>query len=257
VVTFNVLGCRGFPLKAGGPVAFQKVSPAVLQTLADRIGQWQADVVILQEAPPEPDVREIARRAGLHAAFFPTPAPATSEWPFGFPGAVLSRYPIVEVRDCAAAVREKDDDRFYRHWGSTVIALGDRPLRVQGTHLCADWGGMNREKTRLAELDALLQDSKADVIGADCNTRPGEAPWRRMRDAGWRDSWLEGAGLGAGHTSDARKPHQRIDYLWLSPTTAWRVRSAQVINEGFQVEVGGTAVLLSDHLPVMMELTSE
>jgi hypothetical protein len=80
-----------------------------------------------------------------------------------------------------------------------------------------------------------LPASVADVIGADWNTRPGEAPWQGMRHAGWRDGWLKSGDQSVGFTSDSRKPHQRIDYLWLSPTTAWRVRSAQVINGDFRV----------------------
>ncbi len=253
VITFNVLGCRGFPLIPAGPVVFQEVSPVLVATLAQRIKAWNADVVILQEAPPEIWVRSAAQQAGMAAAYFPAQAASGPDWPFGFPGAVLSRHPLSAVEDRAAATRLPRDERFHRHWGAVDLSVGGRILRVTGTHLCADWGGVNREPTRLAEIAALLQAPSTDVIGADCNTRPGEAPWQRLREMGWRDGWLEGGGVGNGWSSDSRQPIQRIDYVWLAPASPWRVRSAQILAD-LEVTVDGQRMLLSDHHPVMMEL---
>ncbi|HAT09174.1 MAG TPA: hypothetical protein DCS97_00935 [Planctomycetes bacterium] len=253
LVTFNILGCRGFPLITGGPVVFPEVSPTLVTALAQRLTAWQADVVILQEAPPEAWVRSLAQQAGLTAAYFPAQAASGREWPFGFPGAVLSRHPLSAIEDRATVLRAPHDERFQRHWGSAEVGIGKQVLRVTGMHLCADWGGVNREATRMAELAALLEAPATDVIGADCNTRPGEAPWLRLREAGWRDGWIEGGGAGNGWSSDARQPMQRIDYLWLSPTSPWQARSAHLLGD-LEVTVDDQRMLLSDHLPVLLEL---
>jgi endonuclease/exonuclease/phosphatase family metal-dependent hydrolase len=253
VMTFNVLGCRGFPLESGGPVSFPEVSPALVKALAERLVQWRADVVILQEAPPEADVRQIAKLAGMQAAYFPAQSRPNAEWPFGFPGAVLSKYPLSEIEDRATAIRTPDDERFQRHWGSATVTLGNRTLCVQGMHLCADWGGVKRESTRLSELEAVLTQPAGDLIGADCNTRPGEAPWRRLKEAGWRDAWIEASAPGDGLTSDTRNRIQRIDFLWLAPKSKWRAIRAEVLGD-LRVVVDGVELLLSDHHPVAVDL---
>lgn len=253
VLTFNLLGCRGFPRDAGGPVAFSTVQPDLLAALAARLTTWSVDIAILQETPPEPAVREVARLAGLQAAYFPAQATAGAEWPFGFPGAVLARVPLSAACDRAATVRTAGDARFHRHWGTVTATVASAPLRLAGTHLCANWGGVDREATRLAELDALLAAEAVDLVAGDFNSRPGEAPPARMRAAGWRDAWLEGGGAGDGLTSDTRQRIQRIDYLWLAAAAPWRVRTVQVV-EDLLVRVDGGEVLLSDHFPVLAEL---
>ncbi len=253
VLTFNVLGCRGFPLTTGGPVVFPEVSPALCAALADRLTLWQVDVALIQEAPPEPFMRDIARLAGMQVAFFSAQIQAGPDYPFGFPGAILARQPLSRIQERASAVRSGNDPRFQRHWGSATVTITGHELSTTCTHLCADWGGVNREATRLAELDAVLAVPGMDVIGADCNAKPESALWRRLRAAGWRDGWIESGSNGAGFTSDCRHPHQRIDYLWLAPQTPWRVRSAHVQTD-LRLTVDGVDLWLSDHFPVLTEL---
>lgn len=253
VLTWNLLGCRGFPRDAGGPVAFPEVQPGLLAALATRLAAWRIDLAILQETPPEAAVREVARQAGMQAAYFPAQVAGGTTWPFGFPGAVLARCPLHDVHDRAAAVRTPGDARFHRHWGTVTAQLAGAPLRLAGTHLCANWGGVDREATRLAELDLLLADEPVELIAGDFNSRPGEAPPARMRAAGWRDAWQEGGGAGDGLTSDTRQRMQRIDYLWLAAQAPWRVRGVQVPDD-LLVQMDGGEVLLSDHFPVLAEL---
>lgn len=253
IVTLNALGLRGFPVGAGGPVAFPLPAGELVAELARRIAAWRADVVLLQEAPPEVEVREVARLAGMQAVFMPAQANAGPEWPFGFPGAVLARWPLGPATDRAAAVRAPGDARFQRHWGSVTVATPLGPLTATTTHLCADWGGVHRESTRLAEVAAILAAPPGDLIAADCNTRPGEAPWQALRGAGWRDAWLESGADGDGLTSDTRKRIQRIDYVWLAPGSPWRAAAAQVLPDD-PLTVRGIAALLSDHHPVLVEL---
>jgi endonuclease/exonuclease/phosphatase family metal-dependent hydrolase len=253
LVTFNVLGCRGFPAERGGPIAFPEPSSELCDVLAERITAWRADVVVLQEAPPEAVVRQLSERLGMNVAWFPGQVIPGPEWPFGFPGAILSRFEIERTADRASGVRASHDVRFERHWGDVDLNVRGETLRIAGLHLCADWGRVFRESTRLAELEAVLAGPMPDVIAGDLNCVPTQALYGVLRKRGWRDAWIEANGTGAGFTSDTRRLHQRIDYVWLSPQSDWRATAVQVGDDAPTV-VAGRSVLLSDHRPVLVEL---
>lgn len=247
LLTWNILGCRGFPAIEGGPVAFTAVHPGVIAGVAARLREWEIDVALLQEAPPADDVQALARLAGMQAVCFPAQAASGPDYPFGFPGAVLSRLPPSGAVDLAATVRVPEDHRFHRHWGSAVIATASGPLRVASTHLCADWGGVQREGTRLEEVACLLAGPPVDLIAGDCNAGPDSAPIARLR---------EGHGDGDGDTVDTRcTVGYRIDYVWLAPASPWRVRTARV-GDVPRSDIDGVPVLLSDHFPVIIEVDS-
>ena len=122
----------------------------------------------------------------MQAAYFPAQAASGLEYPFAFPGAVLSRLPLSAAIDHAAAVRSPQDHRFHRPWGGATVATGATPLRVASTHLCSDWGGVMREGTRLEEIACLLAGPPADLIAGDFNAQDLAGPIARMRAAGWR-----------------------------------------------------------------------
>lgn len=253
VVAFNVLGLRGFPLEKGAPIHFSTPSPELVRELAERLLQWDADIILLQEAPPKEVVKELADLCGMHFVFFPTRAKPSPDWPFGFPGALLTKWPLQDAAAWAGESGEVGDDLFQRHWGEATVRIGNHPLRVSGLHLCADWGGVFRESTRLAELEILLRKTRADLIAGDFNMLPESAPWHRLQESGWRDGWLEAEAQGGGLTSDSRNPRNRIDYFWLAPDSPWRFQNAQVL-ENIRVTVGQDTVFLSDHLPILAEL---
>ena len=60
ILTWNILGCRGFSAFSSGPVAFNDVHPGIIAGVAGRLRDWAVDVAILQETPPEGPVRELA-----------------------------------------------------------------------------------------------------------------------------------------------------------------------------------------------------
>lgn len=253
VVIWNILGARGFPIESGGPIVFQEPSPGLIEAMAAFILKSKADVVVIQEAPPEEYVHALAHLLGMSAVFFPAQAKSGPEWPFGFPGAVLSHYPMEDVVPWAGVGMGLGHDLFQRHWGEVTLRIHGHPLRIGSLHLCADWGGVNREATRLAEIEAVLKSSRAEVLGGDFNMVPRSAPWKRLQEHGWRDAWLEAAVSGEGWTSDTRRPVRRIDYAWIAPGSSWGCREADVLT-GLAVEVDGQPVWLSDHLPLMVTL---
>lgn len=256
VVVWNILGARGFPLVPGGPIVFQEPSPLVIVAMADFLRKTKADLIVLQETPPEKDVRALGRLLGMQAAFFPAQAASGPEWPFGFPGAVLSRYPMKDATPWAGEGLGLARDLFQRHWGEVTIDIDRRPLRVASLHLCADWGGVNREHTRVAEIEAVLKSNCADILAGDFNMTPNSTPWRRLQQAGWRDAWLESQASGEGWTSDTRRRKRRIDYAWIEPGSSWICRKAEVLH-GLQVEIDGQPLFLSDHLPLLVILDSQ
>jgi endonuclease/exonuclease/phosphatase family metal-dependent hydrolase len=254
VVTWNILGCRGCPVSGPETVVFQEVNPVIIRSIADRLQAWNADIAILQEAPPRQSVEEMARHAGLYWDFFPAQAEAGSAYPFGFPGAVLAKTAIGNACDLASMVRTQDDHRFHRHWGSATIGHPLGALRASGVHLCSDWGDQNREPTRIAEADCLAIRSDIDLVAGDFNTLESSPVIARLRAAGWRDAWVEGHGQGRSTTADARgTSHHRLDYLWLSAASPWRSVSARVI-DAISDEAEGIPLLLSDHFPLIVDI---
>lgn len=253
VVTFNILGLRGFPVTKGSPIVFPNPSPDLVVELASRTKEWRVDVLVIQEAPPEEVVRELAARCGMNHVFFSTRSQPSADWPFGFPGALLSKWPLSGAVAWGGADLTVGDDLFQRHWGEATVLINDKPLRIAGLHLCADWGGVFRESTRLAELGLLLSTTRADLLAGDFNMRPGSAPWLDLYKKGWRDLWNETGKKTGGMTSDTREPTARIDYFWLAPNSAWKFRKVLVL-PNVLVEIDQNPVFLSDHLPVLVEL---
>ena len=248
-----MLGCRGYQPAMDTPAAFADVSPVLVSALAQRIRHWQLGILIIQEAPPQEWVTHLGSLCNMHTTFFPAQSEPGPSYPFGFPGAVLSRFPLSDEKDCATAWRSAGDPCFARFWGTVQVHVHHLPLCVGASHFCSDWGGVNRESTRLAEAAVISKETSVDVLGIDCNAQPNEQPIATMRAAGWRDAWVEARNTAAGATILANQPSRRIDYLWLAPTSPWRVRSAQVIND-VTIRVDGAVLFLSDHCPVLVEL---
>ncbi len=247
LLTWNILGARGCAVGTSGPTVFPDPHPAVIAGIGARLRAWELDLVLLQEAPPEAQLSALAEASGMHAAFFPAQAASGPDYPFGFPGAILAREPLTEVTDRAALIRHPGDPRLERHWGSARHA----GLRFDTVHLCGDWGGVNREAIRQAELAAILTNSDADILAGDCNAVPDSPTYQTLAAASWRDAWS--ATDATGLTADARYPTVRIDQCWLSPRLRCHVHSAQVLDH-IAESVDGQDILLSDHFPVLVRL---
>ncbi|MGY1636403.1 endonuclease/exonuclease/phosphatase family protein [Geodermatophilus sp. SYSU D00742] len=133
----------------------------------------------------------------------------------------------------------------------TMVELDGGTLWVTTTHLSTRTA--EERAAQAAHLAALhTGPMAAGVLVGDFNTPP-DAPelaalrerftdaWDLARDrddqAGWR-FWHQ----DEGHTHPARRPHRRIDHVWVSPGVA--VAGAHVL--------GGAGA--SDHLPVVVDL---
>lgn len=104
VGTYNVLGLTGFrPPRGGGAGIFGPPgSESCSAHFAGAFAELDCDVLALQEGVPHIYMQSIADRLGCYLATFPSPtAPISDEqhpYPWGFPGHLLSRFPIVESR---------------------------------------------------------------------------------------------------------------------------------------------------------------
>eukprot|EP01052_Picozoa_sp_SAG31_P041941 SAG31_NODE_6504_length_1993_cov_1.328405_2_plen_335_part_00 len=112
VATYNVHMLTGPPSSNGRPDAwegqqaassFSLESPACVAHFAAAFAQLGADVIGLQEGVPHAYMQPIADELGMHLATFPSPlgryrGVSGTLYPWGAPGHILSRWPILESR---------------------------------------------------------------------------------------------------------------------------------------------------------------
>ena len=82
--------------------------------------QYQLDVIALQEATPRKHVMEAARRLGWQVRWF-RGGWIGDGWKQGFPGAILTRLPILESRDRPDLQPYAIDDAFSRTFGEVIV----------------------------------------------------------------------------------------------------------------------------------------
>ncbi|MGY1621625.1 endonuclease/exonuclease/phosphatase family protein [Geodermatophilus sp. SYSU D00965] len=160
--------------------------------------------------------------------------------------ALLSRLPIR-----SSAVHRLPGDGEPRSALRVQVALPEGALWVTTTHLST-----RPTEQRAAQAEALARlhadPAEAAVLVGDFNAEP-DAPelaalrdrftdaWELARDrddrAGWK-FWRH----DEGHTHPARRPHKRIDHVWVTPGIG--VATARVLD-------GAGA---SDHLPLVVDL---
>jgi len=94
-ISYNVLACMGYRDKKDERQSHRPAIPRDQMTtrFALELSLYRPDIVSFQESPGEQVVAEIAEKLGLpHHCFFPS----GQAWP----GAVLSRYRILESSNC-------------------------------------------------------------------------------------------------------------------------------------------------------------
>jgi len=246
-ITYNVLACRGYNGgEAGDPVAVARVRPQIPARLALELALHEPDIVTFQESPSETVVADVARRMGMHHTYFPG----------GFPGAVISRFPIVASRNCPLADGERPKDLFTRHWGRAEVMTDDGAVVIHSVHL---YPGEKGRERRLREVPLMLAAMKADlesgrsvILQGDLNHRPEDPEYRMWADAGLTDCFAA-KGTGQPLTIPSTTPRARIDYVWCHGPISSRLRECRVLFEGaFRTNPeDASSVALSDHVPVL------
>lgn len=128
--------------------------------------------------------------------------------------------------------------------GAVVAMLGRAGLRV--TAAAAHLGLSERERLLHAEAltDALAAQAGPILIGGDLNEGPDGPAASWLADRYW-DAFAT-AGEGDGLTFPAAAPRARIDYVFAS--------AGVTVERAWVATAAGT---LSDHLPVLAEVTLE
>ncbi|WP_328657982.1 endonuclease/exonuclease/phosphatase family protein [Streptomyces sp. NBC_00334] len=235
--------------------------------------ELRPDVVGLQEVwavdGGENLAEWLACGLGLHAAWWPSPAPGRwqrriGDDTVGVGTAVLSRRPVVEravLRLPAPA--ELDDGRLAAY--ARLDVPGHR-VPFFTVHLTS--GGRARavrreQATALAAFVARHRHGTAHppVVTGDFNARPGAPEVRLLRAAGLRDAWEHaepGAPSGTWDTANPYvahadgEPSVRIDYVHVGPPGPGGLGRVLAVRRSGDGPVDG--VWPSDHAAVVVDL---
>jgi endonuclease/exonuclease/phosphatase family metal-dependent hydrolase len=224
-----------------------------LDSTAAAIRAQSPDIVALQEVDVHwadrsafaDQVTALAAKLGMQGRFAPIyvlPGLAQGAPPRQFGVALLSRYPIVRFRNdtIARLSTQVQDPEPQPAPGllDAVLDVNGHPVRVFNTHL--DYRKDPAVRTQqVREMLGFIGDlAVPTLVFGDMNAAP-DAPELRPLLQRLHDAWSESGTPGFTYPADA--PHERIDYVLVSPQ--FSVRSIRVPD-----------TQASDHRPVVAEL---
>ncbi len=260
-ITYNVLGCRGFPENQSNRERLQAARAQIPERIALELAIYRPDIVTFQEGPSEDVVARIADNLNMRFVFFPGGWPGDGNYPGGFPGAILTRYPILSSQNCPMADGgRRPGDLFTRHWGAAVLDTPFGRLPVFSGHLHpSDAAVREREVTEALRVmtRALARDGSL-LFQGDLNHRSAGPEYPRWKDAGFTDAFAAKGTDGQEFTFSSPRPRGRIDYIWVAGAIAKRLQSCRILWEGaFRTNPDDPASFaLSDHVPVYAEFGS-
>ena len=269
-ITYNVFnGCIGYKGINGRNLPEGKQSNLVKTArelgqiptrIAHELALYRPDIINFAEGPNEETVAAMAQVLGMNYAFFP----GAKNGKGSFPGAVLSRFDIVDAKTRPFADESDDlDELFTRHWGKATLRMpSGKLITVHSAHLWPFAKEENDTRIRLDEIaamqDAVAQDiaggATAILLQGDLNHVPDTEEYKRLNSGPLVDAFTK-AGQGDGLTTNAIKLTKRIDYIYCAGTLTNQLAECRTLFEGnFRMnndDPNGFA--LSDHLPVMAD----
>jgi len=253
-ITYNVLACNGYPKTRANEARVARARDQMAARFALELSLYAPDIVSFQEAPTEETVAAIADRMGMRYAFFEPGISSFPGYPIGFPGAIITRYTIVESENCPLVQGSRPKDLFTRHWGRAVLETDTEQLAFFSGHLHPQRAQFReREITEmLAVMENDIRSGRSMLFQGDLNHRPDRPEYKRWVDAGLVDTFVA-KGVGQPFSSNSVKPKSRIDYIWTHGRIASRLRECRVLFEGaFRTNPDDPqSFALSDHVPVM------
>lgn len=245
LITHNVLAFSGHPKE------IFITDTSILQNAISFYESMDADILVLQESPPEKYIRILADSLDYNYSFFNTKEDGDSIYPYGFPGCILTKYPILQTFDFTIDLVNIPDTIFSRSSGEVILSTPIGLIQVTGLHLCADWGKRFRETTRVKELDLLLKNLQqcesciASFVVGDFNSRPLSNPYNKMINGGFIDTHAD-LNTPTVPVPDSR---YRIDYIFLKENS-----KISYFNETLSVPYYTELKLfLSDHQPCLIK----
>ena len=254
-VSYNILACRGYPESDASRQKRTVAEGQMTARMALELELYQPDLVTFQESPSEAMVAGIAKALGFHHAWFPGGWPGNADWPGGFPGTILSRFPIKDRTNRPSAADAHPEELFTRHWCGATLEMDKGALRVFSAHLHPqDEAIRAREITAILEvLVPILATGESLLFQGDLNHRPDGPEYERWVAAGLVDSLAAATGKKDTPTFSSMEPKERIDYIWAGGPIASRITESRVLFEGaFRTNPEDpTSFALSDHVPVL------
>lgn len=255
-ISYNVLACRGYPRNSSTAEALDSAKTKMPELFAAELGQYEPDIITLQEGPPEDTVAEIADRLSMQYAWFPPGWPGNTDYPGGFPGAVITRYPIIESENTPTLAGGEPPAGYYtRHWGRTVLNSPRGPLHIFSAHLHASDADMRlKEVEAIAAVVASVDSKHHVVLQGDLNHRPTDREYPHWVQSGLVDAFAA-KGSGSPETFSSVSPRSRIDYIWAGGALRESVTACRVLREGRFIPdpTDDASFALSDHLPVLAD----
>ncbi|MBX3178280.1 MAG: endonuclease/exonuclease/phosphatase family protein [Candidatus Hydrogenedentes bacterium] len=243
-ISYNVLACRGYPYLDTDTERGARAAAQMADRVAMELALYSPDIVTFQESPAEAVAEQIANALGLSHAWFPG----------GFPGTIISRFPISNSVNHSKTDDSHPADLFTRHFCQASLRHPDGEITLFSAHLHpSDAAVREREVTAILEAMKPALDAGGPVLfQGDLNHAPDGPEYARWEAAGLVDAATR-ASDAPGMTIRSDKPSRRIDYIWAGGALASRIRDCRVLFEGaFRTNPDDPgSFALSDHLPVL------
>ena len=235
ILTHNVYWFQGQPSRWGQERVAEV--PEVVAALTDLYAATAPDVLCLQEVHRSDLAEVLARDLGM---------------------ATWRHAPGGRRRDYGAVVMTRQPSQIGSHaiphertHLRASLSRSDRALELAAVHLpsnrFADSAAAG-DNARICELERILSEPRPHLVVGDMNCRPDSPPYRFMLDRGYVD---------AAVASGRDRLEHRVDYVWLDAGCADRLIAYAVLDSGpfKRVEPSGDEWQLSDHPPLLMEMT--
>ncbi|MDD2598034.1 MAG: endonuclease/exonuclease/phosphatase family protein [Kiritimatiellae bacterium] len=254
-ISYNVLAFRGYPNNESTAQLLAENAAAHPEITARELSKFKPSLITLQEAPAEPLVKRFADTLAMNYVWFPGGWKGSKNYPGGFPGAVVTPYPIVDSESRPSAGTPHPERLFTRHLGRAELDTPFGSLHVISVHFHAHERSVRLEEAAaVVALIRKLNQSAPVLLQGDLNHKPDAPEYKVWTSAGLIDIGAK-HGIGETPTGSSTNPRQRIDYIWATPDFAKFSTAAQVLNmPPFTPEPGkSSAYALSDHMPVLAE----
>ncbi len=182
--------------------------------LADRIESANADLVALQEVNRGWDLSAGIDMFAYLRWRLPQYHAAYGQMDTALYGnAILSRYPIT---DSGYGILPHLNTALTRGYVWANASAPSGPLLLVSTHFTS-YAGFDEERILQADAYAAFWARRPrSILAGDYNSHPGDVDIARLTSAGLVDA-PAAVGLGKEFTYSSGDPHERIDYVFVSP----------------------------------------
>jgi endonuclease/exonuclease/phosphatase family metal-dependent hydrolase len=245
-ISYNVQAFKGYPRTDDTQFKLDDVHSQMAERVALELALYKPDIVTFQEAPTEEEVKKVADKLDMAYTYFSG----------GFPGAVLTRFTIVNAQNCPLAMKTEPGELFSRHWGTALLKTPEEEIRLYSAHLHP-----SDDAIRIREVEEVLkvmernsEETSNFIFQGDLNHEPIQEEYRMWIDHGLKDCYMT-KGVEQRDTIKSTFPNRTVDYIWVNQGLSERLLRCRVLFEGnFRTNpLDARSFALSDHLPVMAE----